>query len=139
MDKIDRYFESHKGIGVLILRIFIGARLFYGVIDNVICWDQMIEFLEFLAAFNFPFPIISAVVSVYLQLICALMILTGYQIRIASILMVFNFIVALAFVHIAHDDSIEQMTPALAMFFGSLTLLFTGRGIKNKQPFKMDF
>lgn len=128
MKKIDSYFDSHKGIGILILRIFIGVRLFYGVIDNVIRRSQLMEFSEFLAAFGFPFPIISAVVSVYSQLICALMILSGYQIRIASSLMVMNFLVALTFVHIASGDSIEQMTPALTMLFGSLTLLFTGNG-----------
>lgn len=90
----------------------------------------MIEFSEFLASFNFPIPVISAVLSVYAQLVCALMILAGIKIRIASIFMILNFLVALMFVHFANGDSIEQMTPAFAMLFGSMTLLFTGAGRK---------
>ena len=86
----------------------------------------MKEFSEFLQAQGFPFPLIAAVVSVYAQFICALLILIGYKIRLASFLMVFNFTIAIIMVH--HADSIEGMTPALAMLFGSITFLFTGAG-----------
>ena len=86
----------------------------------------MEEFSEFLSSFGFPFPILSAVVSVYVQFFCGFAILIGYQIRIAAALMVVNFVVALVMVHL--NDSIEGMTPALAMLFGSACLFFTGAG-----------
>lgn len=121
-------FFNNPGIGILVLRIFIGGRLFYGVFDNVVSWDAMLEFAHFLEQFNFPLPELSAFISVYLQFITALFILVGFKIRMASILMITNFIIAILFVHIKSNDNIENMTPALAMLFGCLTLLFTGAG-----------
>ncbi|MGH1364796.1 MAG: DoxX family protein [Calditrichia bacterium] len=126
MHKIDKFLDANKDIGILLLRLFIGARLFYGVIDNVLSWEHMLLFSEFLQANGFPFPLLSAVVSVYVQLIGSIMILVGYKIRIAAFVLAINFIVALLMVHLPAGDTIEGMTPALAMLFGCLTLFFTG-------------
>lgn len=124
--KIKIFLDDNKSVGILLLRIFIGCRLFYGVVDNVLSWERMIEFSNFLEANNFPLPIISAIISVYVQLIGAIFILVGFKLRFASFLLSINFIVALIFVHFRANDTIEGMTPALAMLFGCLTLLFTG-------------
>lgn len=126
LTRFNRWLQLKHDWGIFFLRLFIGLRLFYGVIDNILNWDRMKEFSEFLQAQGFPFPLIAAVVSVYAQFICALLILIGYKIRLASFLMVFNFTIAIIMVH--HADSIEEMTPALAMLFGSITFLFTGAG-----------
>ena len=120
--------QNRSAIGLLLLRLFLGARLFYGVIDNAISWDKMKEFAEFLSSNHFPMPLLSAIISVSAQLICSIMILIGWQTKIASLIMVFNFLVALIAVHFRLGDSIEGMTPVLAMFFCSLTLFFTGPG-----------
>jgi len=45
-----------------------------------------------------------------------------------------NFLIALIFVHFRIPDSVEEMTPALAMFFGCLTLFFTGAGRWSIDP-----
>ncbi|QHT65922.1 DoxX family protein [Rhodocytophaga rosea] len=126
MDKIDIWLSSNRDIGLLALRIFIGLRLIYGVADNVFSQEQMMEFAHFLEANNFPLPTLSAIVSVYVQLIGGLLILIGYQIRLAAAVLIVNFLVALGMVHI--NDTVEGMTPALAMLFGCITLLFTGAG-----------
>lgn len=110
----------NEHIGLLLLRVFIGLRLIYGVLDNVISWDKMLEFSAFLDA-N-----VSAVTSVYAQLICGLFILIGFKIRPVSLIMVINFLIALFMVHA--NDTVEGMTPALAMLFGSACLFFTGAG-----------
>jgi putative oxidoreductase len=124
---IDHIFEPHKEVGILFLRLFIGARLLYGVLDNVFSWARMVEFSHFLAAQGLPMPLASAIVSMFAQLIAGLMILTGFRIRWAAALMILNFIVAVS-VHIKMGDSVEGMTPALAMLFGSAVLLFLGAG-----------
>lgn len=116
----------NEHIGLLLLRVFIGLRLIYGVTDNVISWEKMLEFSVFLDANGFPVPTISAVISVYAQLICGLFILSGFKIRPASLLMVVNFLIALFMVHT--NDTVEGMTPALAMLFGNACLFFTGAG-----------
>ena len=43
---------NNVAIGLLILRIFIGARILYGVIDNVINWDKMNEVAQFLSQYK---------------------------------------------------------------------------------------
>ncbi len=128
LPRFDAFFEKHVDIGLLILRLFIAGRLLYGVIDNVLSWERMLEFADFLAIQNFPWPIGSAVLSVYVQLIGGLCLLLGAYTRIAAAILSLNFLVALVFVHLSSGDSVEGMTPAMAMLFGSLTLLFTGPG-----------
>lgn len=117
---------AYKGIGLLLMRLFIGTRLIYGVLDNVFHWERMKEFEAFLGQFHFPFPLLCAVVSVYAQLIAGLMILLGWKIRWAAAVMVFNFVVALVMVH--RGQSFEQITAPLAMLAGSLLFLFEGAG-----------
>lgn len=114
--------------GILILRMFIGFRLLYGVIDNLLSWHKMIEFSVFLESFNFPFPVVSAVASVYLQFFAAISLLVGFKMRVFAGILIINFVIALLFVHLRVKDSIEVMTPALAILFSSMTLIFTGAG-----------
>lgn len=131
LSKIENWLKQRSYIGIFLLRLFIGLRLLYGVVDNIISWNKMLEFAGFLEQYHFPVPVVSAVLSVYVQFFCAILILIGYKIRIASFFLIINFLIALIFVHIVGGDSVEGMTPALAMLFGALTLLFTGTG-KNK-------
>ena len=124
--KINTLSTTNPALGILLLRLFVGGRLIYGVIDNVVSWERMVEFSEFLEANHFPLPLLSAVVSVYVQFIGALLILLGYKTKYASAILIVNFLIALIAVHFAINDTIEGMTPALAMLFGCLTLFFTG-------------
>src|SRR5687767_10131561 len=120
MNRFFNWLGRHQGIGLLLARLFVGIRLTYGVIDNVLSWEHMLAFRDFLASFLFPFPLVCAVVSVYAQLIASLMIIVGWKIRYAAVVMIVNFLIALVVIH--RDDSFEQMTPALAMLF--LNVLF---------------
>ena len=126
MNKLDIWLASNKDIGLFALRLFVGLRLIYGVTDNVISQEHMREFAHFLEAKGFPFPRLSAIVSVYVQLIGGICILVGYQIRLVAAFLIVNFLIALGMVH--SNDTVEGMTPALAMLFGCITLLFTGAG-----------
>ena len=118
--------HRNKDVGVLLLRLFIGVWLIYGVQDNILHWDRMLEFEKFLTTFNFPFPLGCAVVSVYAQAVAALMILLGWKIRLAAFQMVINFLVALVVVHRTHP--FDSMTPALSILFSCLLFLFQGAG-----------
>lgn len=120
------WFKSRKDMGVLFLRLFVGVRLIYGVVDNIFSWKQMMEFAAFLENFHFPFPVTSAVVSVYVQFIAGIMIILGFKIRLAALLMIGNFLIALLMVHL--NDTFEGMTPALAILFASILFLFQGAG-----------
>ncbi len=65
-------------------------------------------------------------VSVYAQAIAGIMILLGWNMRMAATLMIINFLLALIMVH--RNDTLEGMTPALAILFSSLLFLFQGAG-----------
>jgi putative oxidoreductase len=64
---MQRWLDRKKDAGVLLMRLFVGLRLVYGVIDNVLQPERMIEFSKFLEQFGFPLPLVSAIVSVYAQ------------------------------------------------------------------------
>jgi putative oxidoreductase len=86
----------------------------------------MVEFKNFLEIHHFPMPLASAVISVYAQLICGVLFIAGAYVRVAALIMIFNFIVALTAVH-THDPY-SVAFPALMMLSSSLFLLFHGPG-----------
>ncbi len=120
------WFDDRKDIGVLLLRLFVGVRLIYGVIDNVTSWEHMIKFRDFLQQFNFPIPLVAAIVSVYAQLLAGVMFILGWKVRFAAILMIINFLIAILMVH--WGEKLEPMTPALAILFISILFFFQGAG-----------
>lgn len=121
-----RPLKKNKDVGILLFRLFIGVRLLYGVLDNILSKARMQEFSSFLKASSFPYPHIAAQLSVYSQALAGLMIILGWKIRWAAAVMVINFIVAIVMVH--WGQTMEEMTPALAMLFAAILFLFTGAG-----------
>ena len=122
MSALDRY----RDLGPLLLRVFLGLTLVYGTQDNVLHAERMLEFRDFLAANGFPMPLASAYLSAYAQFVCGVLILLGLFTRWAALVMIVNFLVALAMVHVRLPFS-ANISP-LAMLFGSLFLLFYGAG-----------
>lgn len=122
----ETFFEKRKSMGAIFIRVLIGTHLIIGVQDNIISWDRMLEFKDFLELQGFIFPLVSAIVSVYAQFICGVLYLIGWKVRYAAMVMTANFIVALLMVHIG--DTYSGMFPALVMLLGSLFLLFNGSG-----------
>lgn len=121
-----RYFEKYKDISIFLLRCAFGTRLIYGTQDNILSWEQMLEFSKFLESYHFPFPLVSAVVSVVAQFAGGLMFILGYHTRLAALVMLLNFTVALIFVH--WGDAYLNLAPALHIWIVSLFLLTYGPG-----------
>ncbi len=119
-------FGKYKDLGFLIIRIAFGLRLIYGTADNLLSYDQMLHFRDFLSAHGFPFPLISAFVSVILQFLAGLSFITGLGIRFFSLLMILNFTVALMMVHIG--DTYLNMAPAIHLLAISIFFLTNGGG-----------
>src|SRR6188474_1163748 len=117
-DRINSLFKPRKEYAPLFIRGMAGFHLIYGVQDNVLSWERMLEFERFLSAHSFPFPLICAIVSVYAQLICGLLFIAGLFTRVAASIMAFNFIVAILSIHIG--DAYPSMSPAIAMLSCSL-------------------
>lgn len=120
--------ETYKSLALLLIRLAFGIRLIYGVIDNVLSWERMLEFEAFLSANGFPLPLVSAIVSVYLQLVAGISWVIGYQLKYSAILMIGNFLVALVGFHILQGDSYLNTAPAIHLLCISILLLATGPG-----------
>ena len=129
IEKANTFFDKYKDYSEVFIRMIIGFHLIYGTQDNVFSWDRMLEFSEFLTNFGFPIPLVSAAVSVYAQFICGILFIVGFQVRIAAVIMIGNFIIALLMVHTG--DTYPGAFPAIMMLAGSLYLLFNGSKVFN--------
>jgi putative oxidoreductase len=112
--------------GLLLLRLAFGGRLIYGTLDNVFSWDRMLEFAKFLENHGFPFPVLSAVLSVLVQFLAGISWIIGFKVRIFSLLMILNFAIALLMVH--RNDTYLGSVSAIHLFVISIFLLFAGSG-----------
>lgn len=121
-----RFLDRHAWLGVVLLRLFLAFVLIYGTQDNVFSRERMLEFRDFLAAHGFPAPLVSAHVSAYAQFVCGWLIAIGLHVRLAALIMIVNFVAALAMVHVGLPFN-ANIAP-LAMLFGSVFFLFHGAG-----------
>jgi putative oxidoreductase len=83
---------------LLLMRLFVGLFLIWGVWDNITEASRMQEFVEFLRQHGFPSPRLLAPVSVYLQFVIGVAFVLGLFTRWAGILCIIHFAVAIAMV-----------------------------------------
>ena len=100
MTTIGSWLDRRRELAPLLLRLFLAFVLMYGTADNVFSRARMIEFRDFLAANGFPWPLASAYLSAYAQFGTGILLLLGLWTRPAAAIVVVNFIVALAMVHV---------------------------------------
>jgi putative oxidoreductase len=120
------WFDRRREYAALFIRLAIGSRLISGTQDNVFSYARMLEFEQFLAGNGTPFPLLSAFVSVYAQFICGALFILGLWTRPAAVVMVVNFLAALAIAH--RHTPFEATWPALMMLAAALFFLFHGAG-----------
>jgi putative oxidoreductase len=120
------FLEKYKEYGPIFLRLLVGPFIIWGVQDNILSHAQMEEFANFLAARGVPYPMFAAYLSVYAQFVCGLSILLGAFVRLTSIVMIINFIAAIAIAH--RGDTFRGMFAALMMIAVALFFLFHGAG-----------
>ena len=120
------WLDRRRDVGALFIRLAVGTRLISGTQDNVFSYARMQEFEAFLAANGTPVPLLSAIVSVYAQFICGALFIVGLWARPAAVVMIVNFLAALAIAH--RDTPFEVTWPALMMLAAALFFLFHGAG-----------
>jgi putative oxidoreductase len=121
-----RPLERGTDLALLILRLMTGVFLIHGVWDNITSAEQMEEFSGFLAAHNFPLPRLMAPLSVYAQFLCGIALVAGLATRWAGLVLAFNFIVAVAMVHL--DESYREIWPAAVLVGLGLAFATIGAG-----------
>lgn len=122
LKSLDRY----RDYSAIFIRLIVGPFIIWGVQDNILSWEQMLEFRDFLAGRGVPFPLLAACLSVYTQLVCGLSILLGAFVRLTSIPFIINFVAALLIAH--RSDTFGGMFPALMMLAAGFFFLFHGAG-----------
>jgi putative oxidoreductase len=82
----------------LLLRLYLGGFLIWGVWDNITSAARMAEFEVFLTALNAPMPALAAPVSVWAQMLIGVLLIPGLLTRWAGLLLSVNFLVAVALI-----------------------------------------
>ncbi|WP_326524439.1 DoxX family protein [Sphingomonas sp.] len=90
-----------RDAALLVARLAIGGFLIHGVWDNIVSAARMAEFARFLAGHGFPLPHLMAPLSVGVQFVAGAALVLGIATRWAGLLVVANFVVALAMVDAA--------------------------------------
>lgn len=116
-------YDDHA---LLILRLFVGGFLVWGVWDNISSAAHMQEFVAFLDQYGFPAPGVSARVSVWAQFLVGLSFSTGAFTRWAALVCVVNFVVAIVMVD--RFGGIRQAFPAGVLVALGLYLATHGAG-----------
>jgi putative oxidoreductase len=118
--------QRFSDVALLLLRLFVGLFLVWGVWDNVTDSARMHEFSSFLAKYHFPLPELLAPVSVYLQLAIGVGFILGAFTRWAGILCAIIFVVAIAMVD--RFGGMRGVFPSGCLVFIGLYLATYGAG-----------
>lgn len=124
------YLSSAQRFGdfaLLLLRVFVGLFLIWGVWDNITDPARMREFAEFLRTHHFASPELLARISVYVQLAVGLCFILGLFTRWAGLLCALNFIVAIAMVD--RFGGMRGIFPSGCLVFIGLYLATHGAGV----------
>lgn len=111
---------------LLLLRVFVGLFLVWGVWDNVTSPERMHEYQEFLAKHGFAAPALMARLSVYIQLLAGIAFVLGLFTRWAGILCAVHFLVAIVMVD--HHGGMRGTFPSACLVFIGLYLATHGAG-----------
>jgi putative oxidoreductase len=122
---LDR-LDGARAWAALPIRLFLGGFLIYMSHDNVFSAARMEEFVQFLAGNGFPLPEVAARLSVWAQFVCGGLIIIGLATRWAAALMVVNFVIAIAGVHLSLP--LRTWLEPCAMLAAALMLLLHGAG-----------
>jgi putative oxidoreductase len=118
--------QRFSDFALLLLRVYVGLFLIWGVWDNVTDAARMSEFVEFLRKFGFPSPGFLAPLSVYVQLLVGIAFVLGLFTRWAGILCVVNFIVAIVMVD--QEGGMRGVFPSACLVLIGLYLATYGAG-----------
>jgi putative oxidoreductase len=120
------FLEKSKSYSILLLRLILAWRLLAGTWPYVSSAKPVSEVIQFFQTLSLPLPAFSAYISLYAQFACGLLLLAGWQTRIAAFVLFINFSVALMAAHL--HDPIESSFQAWALWSISFYFFFHGAG-----------
>ena len=118
--------QRFADLALLLLRLFVGFFLIWGVMDSVGSSERMTEFVNFLKDHGFPSPRVLATLSVYIQLAIGVGFVLGLFTRWAGLLCVVHFLVAIIMVD--RHGGMRGIFPSGCLVFIGLYLATHGAG-----------
>lgn len=109
-----------------LMRLVVGAFLVWGVQDNLLSAERMLEFEQFLAKFGFPAPAWMARVSAWAQLLIGIAFIAGVATRWAGLVCAIHFVVAIVMVDM--HGGIRASFPSACLVVIGLYLACRGAG-----------
>lgn len=116
------FLSGWSDLALLLLRLYLGGFLIWGVWDNITSSARMAEFEGFLAAIGSPLPALAAPVSVWAQFLIGILLIPGLLTRWAGLLLAANFLVAVWL--IGTPDGVFADIPR--ELFGPMMCILTG-------------
>lgn len=120
------HLQRYGDCALLLLRVFVGIFLVWGVWDNITSAERMQEFVGFLTKFGFPAPGFMARLSVWAQFAVGLGFIAGLLTRWAGVICAINF--AVAVVMVDRFAGIRGAFPSLCLIAIGLYLATYGAG-----------
>ena len=118
--------QKFSDFTLLLMRVFVGLFLVWGVWDNITSREQLHEFAQFLGKHGFPMPRLLAPVSAYLQLAIGIAFVLGMFTRWAGLLCAIHFGVAIVMVD--HLGGMRGIFPSGCLVVIGLYLATYGAG-----------
>lgn len=120
----------NRNLGMLALRLAFGFQLVKVSFEYATQpATKMPEFAAYLQSLGFLFPPLpGAYLSTYTEFVGGILWLLGFQTRLASVLLIINFSVALGMAHLNINDSYQNTMPSLNLLAVGIFLLLNGPG-----------
>jgi len=118
--------QKFSDFALLLMRVFVGLFLVWGVWDDITSGEQMNAFANLLAKQGFPAPRLFAPVSAYLQLAIGAAFVLGLFTRWAGLLCAIHF--GIAIVMVDHHGGMRGIFPSGCLVVIGLFMATYGAG-----------
>ena len=114
---------------MLVLRLAFGFQLVKVSWQNVLLSStHMPQFEAYLRSLGFPFPTVGAYLASYTECIGGILLLLGFQTRLAAVFLLINFTVAVVLAHLSVGDTYQNTFASVNLWAVCFFLLLNGPG-----------
>jgi putative oxidoreductase len=119
----------NRDLGVLALRLAFGIQLINVSWKTVLFPGEHLRgFADYLQTLHIPFPTVGAALSAYTDTIGGVLLILGFQTRLASSLLLINFTVAVVAGHLLINDTYQNTFASINIWAFCFFLLLNGPG-----------
>jgi uncharacterized membrane protein YphA (DoxX/SURF4 family) len=125
-NRLTQWLDENKDVGLLVLRLYLGLRLFTGSLRRFVEPDRLDAFSEMVRELVVPLPGVVAVLAFLVQLVGGLLLILGRKTRAAAIALAVVLILCLLLLQ--HNDHLHPGMPPLAALAICMIFIFISPG-----------